>query len=65
MTREQDYINDMIGSILSDKLQTSKYKEAPRDQQLAYLLGITLSIIAQSCHDDTITLARLQAQSNR
>jgi hypothetical protein len=65
MTREQDYINDMIGDILSDRLQNSIYAQAPRDQQLAYLLGITLSIIAQSCHDDTITLARLRAQSDR
>jgi hypothetical protein len=62
MTREQAYINDMIGDILSDRLEQSTYKQAPREQQLSYLLGITLAIIAQSCHDDTITLTRIRQQ---
>lgn len=61
--REQEYINTLIGKILSDKLQNSRFKNSTREQQLSYLLGITLAIIAQSCEDDNITLTKLRSKS--
>lgn len=58
--KDQDYIQTLIGDILSDKLKNSRYKDAPREQQLSYLLGVATAIITQSVKDDDITLSRLR-----
>ena len=52
-------IQQLLGEILTKKLESSAYKTASREQQLAYLLGITTSIIEQSCYDDNVTTNRL------
>ena len=64
MTREEQYINDLIGKYLSNKLAKSWYKYESREKQLAYMIGLLTAIVTDSCQDDNITLHKLIKRFN-